>query len=393
MTTIAVKHGIVLTRSGWEAEKELTICDGVFVEADTVAAPDFTIDAKNRWIVPALTDAHCHLLPGHLLHLPAFGVGYAVDMFSTPRFQSAMARDGAISGVGFTTSGIGAAVRGGHPYQLVASGLYEDFPSVLDAGGPAMFVEALVARGDGFLKLFLEDGALAGLSLPTLDRATARELVAEAHCHGLIAIAHASTIECALKAIDAGVDGLAHAPIPESDVDIGIFVAAAKAADIFLVSTLVATASSVGLPQTASVQHSPLWNRVSVRWRSHLSQSASARPNRAALDRTMTLVAAAHAAGVRVYPGTDAAFPGVMPGLSLHVELELLADCGIPQTTLLPAVTSGVRDLLDKEGDGGLDSRAEIVVLGSNPLESITATAKVEWTILGDRVYRLSSEG
>lgn len=393
MATIAVRCGTVFDGSTWVEERDLVVLDGVISDATHTAEVNRTIDARDRWVVPALTDAHCHLLPSQLLRLPAFGVGYAVDMFSTPGMRSTLDRDALSAGIGYTTAGIGAAVRGGHPYQLVDSGLYQDFSSVEEAGGPAAFVEQASASGVGFLKVFVEDGRFAGVDLPALDLATVRALVEEAHRRRLLVIAHATTADLAIEAIVAGVDGLAHAPIPTSNADIDEFVACASAAGTFVVSTLVATASALGIPQTGSMPDSPIWRRVPEAWRTHLQKAGSSRIDRVAFDRALSLVAAAHAASIPIYPGTDAAFPGVMPGLSLHIELELLARCGIPASTLLDSATTGMRNRLGNLHGGVRPSlRAEILVLSQDPRKLISATTMIEWAIFGEQAYRLASD-
>lgn len=162
--------------------------------------------------------------------------------------------------------------------------------------------------------LFIDDGRTAGWVLPTLTRSIARDVVAEAHESDLLVVAHAPTVDLAIMAIETGVDGLAHAPIPDGQVDTEEFVSAAEENEIFIISTLVATASAMGLPQIGTLRSSRLWNWVPDKWRKHLGQSGRATPDGSAFERLQTLVASACNRAIPVYPGTDAAFPGVMPG-------------------------------------------------------------------------------
>jgi hypothetical protein len=76
-----------------------------------------------------------------------------------------------------------------------------------------------------------------------------------------------------------------------------------------------------------------------------------------------------------------------MPGASLHVELEVLRSCGIPNQELLVAVTSGIRRRL-RRMTGGVHAggRAEVLVLERDPRESITATTAIRCVLLGDLV-------
>jgi imidazolonepropionase-like amidohydrolase len=392
MTVITIRGGSLFDGKSGFSSGDLVVRDGYIDDAADTDTADAVIDASGCWVVPSLTDAHCHLLQGHLRRLPAFGVGFTVDMFSTPAVRAALDSEALDSGVGYITAGIGAAVRGGHPFQLVGSGLYDDFHSVREAGGPSAFVEAVARSGASFLKVFLEDGRLAGVDLPVLASHTLAALVEEAHDRGLPVVAHATTVERAVEAMAAGVDGLAHAPVPQSARDVEAFVSCARSCSTFVVTTLVATASALGLSQAGTVAESTLWGRVPMAWRQHLRGAANTVTDHDAFDRLLQLVAESHAAAIPLYPGTDAAFPGVMPGLSLHIELELLADCGISSAELLRSATSGIRSRLGIRevsiAPGGI---AELLVLSRDPSATISATSAIEWTILGDKVYRLGS--
>lgn len=389
MTVLAVRGGRVFGGTSWSDPGDIVVRGGCIDETTDPDSADTVIDASGCWIVPSLTDAHCHLLPGHLSRLPAFGVGFAVDMFSTPVVRSALDRDAKASGASYVTAGVGATVRGGHPYQLVASGLYDDFPSVDEVGGPSAFVDRVAGSGASFVKIFLEDGRLAGVDLPTLDRYTVEALVEEAHARGLPVIAHVSSVDRAIEGLLCGIDGLAHAPVPRSAADIDAFVSCATSCSAFVVSTLVATASALGLPQTGTVLDSPLGKNVSLSWRRHLRTGASSTPDHEAYDRVLQLAAAADAASIPLFPGTDAAFPGVMPGASLHVELEILASCGISTGELLRSATVGIRERLGIGGDPFAPGRrADFLVLAEDPSASISATASITWVILGERIYR-----
>ncbi|WP_136519008.1 MULTISPECIES: amidohydrolase family protein [Cellulomonas] len=393
MTTCVVRAARVRDAGGW-ATRDLVVRDGVLADvtpAGQAADADdgHEVDAAGWWAAPVLTDAHCHLLPGHLLRLPLYGVGFAMDLFSAPGARAGLDREAASGGARYATAGVGAAVRGGHPYQLVAAGLYPDFPSVAESGGPEAFVRALVASGGTVLKVFLDDGRLAGTSLPTFTPREVAELVAAAHAHDCRVVVHAPSADLACVALGAGADGLAHAPVPESDDQAEELVEVALRHGAFLVSTLVATASALGLPQSGSLAGSPVWERVPAGWRAHLRRSGRAAPDRAAFDRLLGLVARAHERGVPVLPGTDAAFPGVVPGASLHVELELLHRCGVEAHALLDLATAGLRERLGL-GGGRLvrGARAEVALLDEDPAETVHAWGRLRALVLGTATLR-----
>lgn len=388
MSAVVVHGAFVLDAMEWK-RSDVFVLDGVVAASLPPTGRVETIDAEGCWLIPTLTDAHCHLLPSHLRRLPIYGVGYAMDMFSTPGMRPYMDQEADQGGARYLTTGVGATVRGGHPYQLVTAGLYPDFPAVAERGGPRAFVREQIAAGSAMIKLFIDDGRLAGQVLPTLSPATASELVAEAHERNLLVVAHAPTVDLAISALEAGVDGFAHAPIPDGRTDTEEFVSAVAQRQAFMVSTLVASASALGVPQIGSLAGSPLWSRVPDRWRTHLTLQGRAAPDRPALERLLGLVALAHDHSVPVYPGTDAAFPGVMPGASLHVELELLQHCGISAPELLEVATSGLRRRLGMPTGGvQMNERAEFLLLERDPRESISATRWMRAVVLGDHIVR-----
>lgn len=66
---------------------------------------------------------------------------------------------------------------------------------------------------------------------------------------------------------------------------------------------------------------------------------------------TKEAMAEMHAAGCTVIAGSDAPWPGLIPGFALHDELALLVDAGLSATDALITATSTVADLLVVEGD------------------------------------------
>jgi len=70
-------------------------------------------------------------------------------------------------------------------------------------GGPA--------EGYDYVKVMIEDGTVVGHpGLPVISDDVLAAAVREAHRHGKLAIAHATTIDGARRAVRAGVDGLGH---------------------------------------------------------------------------------------------------------------------------------------------------------------------------------------
>lgn len=117
--------------------------------------------------------------------------------------------------------------------------------------------------------------------------------------------------------------------------------------------------------------------------------------NRAAVHRYWTAMAEAHhillramvEGGVRVTAGTDAGNAVVVPGFSLHDEMQALVDAGLSNEQSLRAATvfAGIW-LDDATGCIARGCRGDLVLLNGNPLEDIANTKRIETVILGGRV-------
>ncbi|NKB86961.1 MAG: amidohydrolase family protein [Acidobacteria bacterium] len=101
---------------------------------------------------------------------------------------------------------------------------------------------------------------------------------------------------------------------------------------------------------------------------------------RAALPVALELAKRLHEAGVVLTAGTDANNPWVVPGASLHRELELLVEAGIPELEVLRIAThNGAQVLgeLDQFGTVEPGKRADLVLLEADPSADIRATRRI----------------
>src|SRR5262249_2457424 len=96
-------------------------------------------------------------------------------------------------------------------------------------------------------------------------------------------------------------------------------------------------------------------------------------------------------AGVPLLAGTDAPEPQVTPGYSLHQELEMLVESGLPAAAALRAATlTNATALGEKERLGTLAAgkTADIVMLSANPLDDIRNTRRIELVVHLGQVCR-----
>lgn len=88
--------------------------------------------------------------------------------------------------------------------------------------------------------------------------------------------------------------------------------------------------------------------------------------------------------GCRIIAGSDTPWPGLVPGFSLHDELSLMVDAGMPARAALAAATSGAADAL---GLGGVTGRiraglaADLLAVEGDPTADITLLSEVRGVV------------
>ena len=102
----------------------------------------------------------------------------------------------------------------------------------------------------------------------------------------------------------------------------------------------------------------------------------------------LLLVKACKAAGVPIVAGTDAGTSSVVPGFSLHDELELLAKAGLTNEEVLNSATRLSAQWLgiDKQiGTVETGKLADLILLEANPLNDIKNTRKIAGVFINGR--------
>lgn len=96
-----------------------------------------------------------------------------------------------------------------------------------------------------------------------------------------------------------------------------------------------------------------------------------------------------HAAGGSVGVGTDLAHTGVLPGFTVHREIELLVEAGLPPHAALwasvrgPGVEAGADSLSGRIAAG---APADLVLLRADPFEDVRALSEIETVVLRGRL-------
>jgi hypothetical protein len=102
------------------------------------------------------------------------------------------------------------------------------------------------------------------------------------------------------------------------------------------------------------------------------------------------LIAAMQASGVRLLAGTDPVNPLVVPGFSLHDELERLVHAGLTPYQALRAATHDAAEALNAEGEFGtvaVGRRADLLLLEHDPLGDVAETRNIAGVMARGRWY------
>lgn len=112
---------------------------------------------------------------------------------------------------------------------------------------------------------------------------------------------------------------------------------------------------------------------------------------RKAWPKMLRLVRRYYREGVLLTTGSDLPNQYVVPGKSLHQEMALLVQAGIPAQDVLAMSTRNAAAVLGLAKDIGTietGKRADLVVLGKNPLTDIRNTGQVELVLANGRVFK-----
>lgn len=106
-------------------------------------------------------------------------------------------------------------------------------------------------------------------------------------------------------------------------------------------------------------------------------------------NKVLQLTKIMHERGVQILSGTDIPNFKLVPGKSLHHELELLAEAGIkPMDIIKIATKNGAKALsiINQTGTIEPDKQADILILSANPIEDIENIGKIDAVISNSRI-------
>jgi len=415
------------------AEHTVVVCDGRIVELAPTATARVprgvkAVDLRGRTVIPGLIDTHAHvtILPVDeagrsvsqmhqadsertLETLLAFGIT-SVRNPAGPATEAVALRDavetGSILGPRMKTAG--EALN----HQPNSSGPAAPFAGVADEAAVRAEVERQAALGVDYIKVYA--------ALPPELVASAIEA---AHEHGLEVIGHLQRTDWT-QAARLGIDFITHgapwsaAYLPEAtqagyrgtlrermswlekvDLDgpeIAEMIEQLVAHKVSIDPTLLVYRTKFfgDDPRHTAHPEIDLAPQTSVEaWRRRTftddwSAEDFAR-GRQVWPLLLELTRRLHEGGVVLTAGSDLPNPWVIPGVSLHEELQLLADAGIPPLEVLRIATYNGAQALGWAGEVGsleIGKRADLVVLAADPLRRIANTRAIEFVLLNGRV-------
>jgi hypothetical protein len=242
-------------------------------------------------------------------------------------------------------------------------------------------------------------------------REIGRQVIAEGHRRGLVVTGHLGRYP-AQEAVADGIDCLEHiwgvidfiVPRGQTRANVDLknpkaeqLIAAVKERGVVVDPTLVIFRNALLLVDQPEFREHPdnarapermrvFWQRF---WKESQVTAESLNDRRAEFRKYQELTGVLYRAGITLLAGTDAPEPFVCPGFSLHQELELLVESGLPPAAALKCATLNNARILKQDallGSIEPGKLADLVLLRADPLKEIRNTRKISKVIRGGRV-------
>jgi hypothetical protein len=361
-------------------------------------------------VTPALIDSHQHLPPATPLKLTGLFCLLYLLHGVTSVLEAGDSDGMAVTGARrLIVEGLlpGPRVVSVGPYIARPPREWPNTVLLDDPVNPAIVVQAAIDRGAQMIKLYeaLTRSDIEGLSSAAAER-------------GMRAIGH---VPAGLDIEEAGVPEVQHlfgVPTGESrrhapgllqrladwhavdDARLDAVVEASVVKQIAHTPTLVVTEGVLQAQQPGAA--APLLPRLfqDVVWHPvrGIKTYRNAAPRDVAMLRDslpikLELVGRLHRAGVELYLGTDVPQPFVVPGASLHREMQLFTEAGVPAPVVMNMATAEAGHRLGVPGLGTITpgAPADLLVLDRDPSADIAALGTLRAVVVGGRLLETST--
>lgn len=400
-----LEHAVIVIRGERVAE--------IFVAGEYALPPaGRIIDAEGLTIMPGLIDGHVHLGGSAGGHVSAqeFGGGRLEHdlaaylfcgvttirslgdspamIFGLKRLQARGELAPAILAAGpVFTAPAGYPLNAAH---LTASTLVRQVTTTADAQAQ---VRELAAAGADVIKVIYDGGSVKH-PVPRLAPEVLTAIIIAAHHLHLPVAVHTGTCREVQEAAQAGADGVEHGVVREA-IDAAT-IQVLREHHTFYCPTLTVLEAPLRIAGGLRPEQDDLLRQTVLPniWDSianPASQSSQLRADTERFSRRQAMFQFAldnlrriHAAGVPITFGTDAGNEGVFPGATAHRELELLVAAGLSPAEAIMSATSVAARYARADKDVGTlapGKRADLLIIGDDPLRSISATRAIRFVI------------
>jgi imidazolonepropionase-like amidohydrolase len=385
-----------------------------------------TIDARGKWIIPGLIDAHVHFFQsGDLYTRPD-----VIDLRQRVPYERELAwirKRLPYTFARYLCSGVTSVVDAGGPFanfdvramarrtraapRVVVAGplistvapddLETSDPAVIEVTNPEQAVALVrreLARKPDLIKIWFIRGPDV-----ELDHAVkiVEAVVKASHAADVRVAVHATELETAKAAVGAGSDILVHS-VSDQPVD-DEFVQMVKERGVIYTTTIVVLegyAEVLGQKiNLTDIERSCGDAKVIASWADLAKIPENQLPLYARFPPRFTEKAVVlanlkrmHEAGAIVAAGTDAGNIGTLHGPSLHREFELMAEAGLtPMQIIVDATRNAARVFSPNPQIGTIEpgKLADLLILDADPLADIANARQINKVIKGGHVFEV----
>lgn len=372
-----------------------------------------SIDGKGKYVIPGLFDAHFHFtkdsanISRNLKQLIHFGVtniflpGSSLAPYETMKMYDSLEKRDQLVSPGIEYASLILTLPGAHPiktypkpnFWINGQNVYT-LQDTLDVPG---IVKEAKDNGAIAIKLIVENGPTPPL-IERIKPSWIKMIAREAHKNNLMLVTHVSDMEEVRLSVENGADALMHFISPSIDWQMdGEIMNEIKKKKIYWTTTLVMGKAFVSYPLHPEWLDSEEW-KIFDKEKKELRVSQE-QARQFALEilkhhykltpeqwedytpQSLKDVNKLDSLGFKMVIGTDVGgYDYIMPGLSVHEEMQLYQKGGMNPSDIIKCATLNAAEMLKiNEEYGSIEEGkfANMVLLDKNPLEDISNTLSI----------------